>query len=144
MARLPSLALLAVILALLGAGSGRAEALLIIANSDVPMGASLSQREIAAIFLLRTTLWNDGSKIVPVNREAGSVPREEFTRKVLGQDNASLAAYWNEMHFNGRLPPVVQESDAAMLAFIQHVAGAIGYIDAQTAPVGVRVVGHVD
>jgi ABC-type phosphate transport system substrate-binding protein len=131
-------------MALLGAHSGRAAGLLIIANPDAPVAGPLSQQEIASIFLLRTTLWPDGSRIVPVNREASSAIRAEFTQKVLGQDNASLTAYWNQMHFNGKLPPVVQESDAAMLAFVQHVAGAIGYVDAAAAPAGVKVIGHVD
>ena len=137
-------ALLILALTLLGAGSGRGEGLLVIANPEAPVTGSLSRQELAAIFLLRTTLWANGSRVVPVNREAGCTSREEFTSKVLGEDNASLAAYWNEMHFNGKLPPIVQESDAAMLAFVQNVPGAIGYIDPKTAPVGVKVVGHVD
>ena len=120
-----------------------AEALLVIANRSVQLAAPLSPEEIAAIYLLRLTAWPDGTHIVPVNREALSAARAAFAAKVLGGSNASLAAYWSEMHYKGRQPPVVQESEQSMLAFVQRVPGAIGYISAATAPAGVNVVARV-
>jgi ABC-type phosphate transport system substrate-binding protein len=120
-----------------------AEALLIIANPSVNVSTPLSISQIATIYLLRLTIWPDGSPIVPVNREAGSEMRGEFTATVLRQDSASLATYWNEMHFMGKLPPLVQESEQAMLAFIQKVPGSVGYISALTAPIGVKVLARV-
>jgi ABC-type phosphate transport system substrate-binding protein len=137
--------LLAVTLALglLSAAAARAEGILVIANPSVEVAAPLTPGQIAAIYLDRLTIWPDGSHIVPVNREATSWIRAEFTASVLHQDNASLAAYWNQMHFMGKLPPVVQESEQAMLAFIRAVPGSIGYISAATAPVGVKVLAHV-
>ena len=98
---------------------------------------------IAAIYLLRVTTWPDGSHIVPVNREATSTVRKAFTSRVLRQNNATLVAYWNEMHYLGKLPPVVQESQQAMLAFVRKVPGAVGYISASDPPAGVTVLGHV-
>lgn len=124
-------------------GPADAEGLLIIANRSVTVSAPVSAKRIAAIYLLRVTSWPDGTHIVPVNREATSIARAVFTARILHQDNRALATYWNEMHFRGKLPPVVQESEKAMLAFVQRVPGAVGYISATTAPVGVRVIGHV-
>jgi ABC-type phosphate transport system substrate-binding protein len=136
--------LLAVTVAgLLLSGSAAAEELLIIANPSVNVTAPPSLGEIAAIYLLRTTTWPDGSRIVPVNREAGSEARMKFTSWVLQEDNASLTIYWNEMHFMGKLPPVVQQSEQAMLAFIQSVPGSVGYISASTAPINVKVLARV-
>ena len=135
--------MLAILLALVPIGSAWAEDLLIIANPSVAVPPPLTMREIEAIYLLRITTWPDGSHIVPVNREASSEIRAKFTAEALKQDNASLAAYWNEMHFQGKLPPVVQESEPAVLAFVQRVPGAIGYISASTAAVGVKVLSHV-
>lgn len=128
---------------LLLAGSAKADDLLIIANPSVNVAAPLSRSQIAAIYLLRMTAWPDGSHIVPINREATSEARERFTAAILQEDNTALAAYWNEMHFLGKEPPVVQESERAMLAFVQNVPGAIGYISASTVPANVRVVAHV-
>jgi ABC-type phosphate transport system substrate-binding protein len=126
------------------AGAASAEGLLIIANPSVGIASSLSLNQIAAIYLLRVTTWPDGTPIVPVNREAGSEIRTEFTSAVLRQDDASLATYWNQMHFMGKLPPLVQESEQAMLAFIRKVPGSIGYISATDRfPTGVEVLAHV-
>lgn len=120
--------------AVLLCGSARAEDILIIANASVNMTMPLDTGRIAAIYLLRVTTWPDGSRIVPVNREAGSDLRTQFTANVLMQDNAGLAAYWNEMHFMGKMPPVVQQSERAMLAFVRRVPGAIGYVSAGAMP----------
>jgi ABC-type phosphate transport system substrate-binding protein len=120
----------------------KAEELLIIANPSVTITAPLNLGEIAAFYLLRTTTWPDGSRIIPVNREATSGARMKFTSSVLQEDNASLTTYWNQMHFMGKMPPVVQQSEQAMLAFIQRVPGSVGYITASTAPVDVKVLAH--
>ena len=128
---------------LLVAGSARAEGLLIVANPSVTVANPLNLGQIAAIYLLRLTVWPDGSHIVPVNREATSEVRRKFTAAVLPEQSGALAAYWNEMHFLGKEPPVVQESERAMLAFIQKVPGAVGYITASTAPLNVKVIAYV-
>jgi ABC-type phosphate transport system substrate-binding protein len=119
------------------------EDLLIIANPSVEVPAQLTFRQIAAIYLLRTTTWPDGSRIIPVNREADSTLRRKFSSTVVGLDSGSLASYWSEMHFQGKMPPVLQESEPAMLAFVQRVPGAVGYISAATAPLGVKVLSRV-
>jgi ABC-type phosphate transport system substrate-binding protein len=120
-----------------------ADEILVIANASVQISTPMTLRQIAAIYLLRMTSWPDGGQIVPVNRELASDIRARFAGMVLKQDNASLAAYWNEMHFQGKLPPLVQESEAAMLAFVQRVPGAVGYISATTIPSDVKVIARV-
>src|SRR5579863_6333207 len=99
----------AVLIALLLHKPARADEILIIANPSVDSSTAITLNQIALIYLLRTTAWPDGSHVVPVNREATSEIRAKFTASVLREDNASLAAYWNEMHFKGKEPPVVQE-----------------------------------
>ena len=137
------LLLAAMLIELLPGRSAAAEELLIIANPSIAPAAPLSLRQVAAIYLLRTTFWRDGTHIVPVNREATSEIRARFVSAVLREDNETLGAYWNEMHFQGKEPPVVQESDAAMLAFVRKVPGAIGYVSASTPAVGVSILCHV-
>ena len=117
--------------------------LLVIANPSVNLNKPLDPERLAAIYLLRITTWPDGSRIIPVNREAGSEARAKFTEGVLKEDNSSLAAYWNEMHFMGKMPPVVQQSEQAMLAFVRSVPGAVGYISATTVPVDVKVLARI-
>lgn len=88
---------LAILIEILPVQSAVAEGLLIIANPSVQLTAPLSLKQVAAIYLLRTTVWPDGRHIVPVNREAASEIRTKFTATVLKQDNSSLVTYWNEM-----------------------------------------------
>ena len=116
--------------------------LLVIANPAASDVGPLSADAVAAIYLLRMTTWPNGTRIIPVNRELGSAIRADFTALILKQDMAGLSVYWNEMHFKGKVPPLIQPSEAAMLAFVQRVPGAIGYIDAATAPAGVEVLGR--
>lgn len=137
--------LIALLVCLLAAGplhAARASDLLVIANPAAGDVGPLSANAVAAMYLLRVTAWPNGTHVVPVNRELGSPMRTDFTAIVLKQDLTTLAAYWNEMHFKGKVPPLIQPSEAAMLAFVQKVPGAVGYIDAATAPVGVKVIGR--
>ncbi|MEA1672909.1 hypothetical protein [Nitrospirillum sp. BR 11163] len=120
--------LLAALIGLFLSDIARGEDILVVANPSVSLGRPLNAGDIAAIYLLRITLWPDGSAIIPVNREISSDVRARFTVGVLHQDNASLIVYWNEMHFKGKSPPVVQESEQALLTFIRKVPGSVGYI----------------
>jgi ABC-type phosphate transport system substrate-binding protein len=128
--------------AISGASLAQADELLVIANQSVPV-AALSTDELASIYLLKMTSWPSGPSIVPVNREASSHVRNTFTELVLRQPLNALNAYWNQMHFKGKVPPLIQESDQAVLAFVQKVPGAIGYISAGTVAQNVKILAHV-
>ncbi|NVJ69965.1 MAG: hypothetical protein HWE08_06405 [Alphaproteobacteria bacterium] len=126
----------------IGAPAHAEERLLIIANPAVPV-AEMDVNELNRIFMLKRQVWPDGSPVVPVNREASSEERKRFSEKVLGRSMRSLAKYWNQMQFKGFMPPVVQESDEAVTAFVRHVEGAIGYVVAEHPPEGVQVLGEI-
>lgn len=119
-----------------------AEELFVIAHPSVGV-TNLSTDEIAAIYLLKTTSWQGGGNIVPVNREAASNTRTAFSDAVLRHPPSALNAYWNQMHFKGKVPPLVQESDQAVLAFVQKVPGSIGYISTSVSPQNVKVLAKV-
>jgi ABC-type phosphate transport system substrate-binding protein len=125
-------------MALVWSAPAVADGLLVISHAGVAE-SSLSVGELAAIYLLKVTSWPDGGSIVPVNREASSGVRGMFSDAVLRQSPAALHAYWNQMHFKGKVFPTVQESDQAVLAFVQKVPGAIGYISASVYPKNVKV-----
>jgi len=114
----------------------------IVAHPSVPADV-LKSSEVQRIFLLKTTVWKNGTPIVPVNREAASQERLRFSSVVLGVSIRSLSNYWNRMHFKGFMPPVVQESNAAMIAFVRNVPGAIGYITTDNIPEGVILLAKI-
>ena len=136
-------AIIALLLALLLPCSLRAEGLLIVANAQVPVN-SITPGELASIYLIRKNTWADGLPVVPVNRDAASNLRERFSEKVLEHSPRELTDYWNRIRFEGRIPPLVQMSDQAVIGFVRNVPGAIGYVGAdQTPPVGVKVLARI-
>jgi len=131
------------LIALLVGRPAWAGGLYIIANPNMKVSGEVSSRELAAIYLLRLVTWPDGTHLVPVNRELGSEIRKKFTEEVLGVDTRALATYWNQMHFQGKQPPLIQESQRAMIAFVKSVPGAIGYVSSNNPPAGVKVLRYV-
>ena len=114
----------------------------VIANPHVPV-TSLTQDELSDIYLLITNTWDNGSKIIPVNRETGSNARSVFSARVLRQQPSSLGAYWDKLRYKGLTPPLVQESDHAVLAFVQKVPGAIGYVSASMDLKNVKILAEI-
>ena len=130
--------LLLIILVFLSAMPAKAGGLVVIASPQVPVD-TISVSDMAAIYTLKKTSWGNNIPMVPVNREANSPVREKFSEAVFNLSPQELAEYWNQLRFKGKLPPLVQTSDQAVLGFVRSVPGAIGYIDASQATTGVKV-----
>lgn len=110
---------------------------IIVANPSLAID-SINENELSRIYLLRQTFWSDGSPIIALNHAVNNPTRELFTTQVLKQTPSALASHWQQMHFKGKTPPLVQESDQAVLVFVEKVQGAIGYISSDT-PIGNHV-----
>src|SRR5262245_23881671 len=89
---------------------------------------TLGAEDVARIFLKRQRFWDDGSAIVPLNREAGNELRETFSRRVFGIPSSALSTYWNEQYFLGTFPPATLSSSEAVRRFVAAEPNAIGYI----------------
>lgn len=120
------------------ASTAQAKTIYVVANSAIPI-SGLSQEELENIYLLREPFWPDGNPIVPINREASSDLRAFFSEIVLKQSPRSLSNYWNQMHFRGKSPPIVQASDESVVAFVRKVPGAIGYVENPMGLDGVKI-----
>jgi len=126
------------ILCALWASIVQAEGLFVIVSTLVP-DSSISTAQLANIYSLKKNAWSDDASIVPINREASSQERDKFTEAVFHLSTRELAEYLDRLRFQGKLPPVVQTSDQAVIAFVRNVPGAIGYINAEHVPEGVKV-----
>jgi ABC-type phosphate transport system substrate-binding protein len=131
-------ALLLLILGITWTALAQARGLLIIASPQVPDN-TISIEQLASIYTLKKTFWSNSVQVVPVNREASSRERELFTASVFDISPQELGEYWNRMSFQGKLPPLIQTSDQAVLGFVRSVPGAIGYINADQQPAGVKI-----
>lgn len=107
--------------------------------SPLVSDTAISIKQLADIYSLKKTFWADASPVVPVNREVSSVERTKFSEAVFNLPPQELAEYWNRLTFQGKLPPLIQTSDQAVLGFVRSVPGAIGYINLEQAPTGVKV-----
>lgn len=130
--------ILILIFGVLWTTAGQAGGLLVISSTQVP-DTTISIKQLADIYLLKRTLWSDKTQVVPINREASSAEREKFSEAVFNLTPQELAEYWNRLRFQGKLPPLVQTSDQAVLGFVRNVPGAIGYINANQVPTEVKV-----
>lgn len=139
-----ALALVAASLAPLLAAAEPASANRLAVIVNVNRDATIDLDDLTQIYLKRRRFWTGGEPILPINREAGSPVREEFTARVLRVDATQLALYWNREYFDGVLPPATLASDEAILRFVARDRRAIGYVDASAVDGSVRVVLYID
>ena len=116
----------------------RAEELLVIASPQVPE-AAISTKQLIDIYSSKRSHWENDIKVVPVNRESTSMERQKFSEDVFNLSPQALGEYWNRQKFQGKRPPVVQNSDQAVVNFVRNIPGSIGYINARQSPTGVKV-----
>ncbi len=90
---------------------------------------SISKSELADLFLKKTTRWQNGRSVTPIDQSDRNSIREEFSGSVLGKDVSSVKSYWQRMIFSGRAtPPAELATDAEVIDFVRSNAEAIGYI----------------
>jgi ABC-type phosphate transport system substrate-binding protein len=117
----------------------RADGYKVVVNAANP-AKKLSKAQVSAYFLKRSTAWDAGGTVQPVDLPDGPV-REKFCAEVLGKSAAAVKAYWTRLTFAGRdTPPAAKASDDEVLAFVRGNPGAIGYVSDAAGTSGVAVV----
>lgn len=112
----------------------------VIVNDSVPV-TSLTKKAVSDLFLKKTTKWEGGSPVFPVDQLESTVVRQGFSKSVHGKAVAAIKSHWNQQIFSGReVPPVEKRSDAEVVSFVRSTPGAIGYVAEGAATSGVRVV----
>ncbi len=130
-----------VALALLAEASfGAAPAYRIVVNAKNPV-SSLSRAKVAAYFLKKSTSWEGGGSVQPVDQAEDSPVREAFSREVLRKSIAAVKSYWQQRIFSGRdTPPPEKASDEEVISFVRSNERSIGYVSASAEPAGVKVI----
>ena len=112
----------------------------VIVNKSNPI-ASLPLTELQRIFRKQTRMWRHGESMVPVDWDATSEVRQEFTRLVMGRSVREMADFWIQQSITqGLAPPSTQKSTRAILRFVASVAGAISYVPHGEADESVKVI----
>lgn len=104
--------------------------------------ASMTARDVSRLFQKKTTRWDNGQMVIPVDLPERSPVRAAFSRSVHGKSVSALKAYWQRQIFSGRgVPPVEKVSNAEVLQYVAANASAVGYVSANaTVGRGVKVI----
>jgi ABC-type phosphate transport system substrate-binding protein len=90
---------------------------------------SVPRRFLADAFLKKTTRWDNGETIRPVDQPPDSSVRRRFSDEVLKRSVAAVRNYWQQIIFAGRgVPPPELDSDEEVVKYVTDHAGAVGYV----------------
>jgi ABC-type phosphate transport system substrate-binding protein len=110
---------------------------IVIANPNVK-ASEVSKNDLKDVFTGASTSLG-GSSVVPILLKAGTA-NEEFLQAYIGKNDAAYRAGWRNLVFSGQATmPKTLDGDAAVVEFVAHNAGTIGYIGKATPHDGVKV-----
>src|SRR4051794_17382453 len=105
------LAVAVVLVSNLTAASGPTSPFLVIVNEKNPV-RSLTRAQVASLMLKKTTNWEHGGRVQPVDQSEDSAARKAFSDAVLKKSPAAVRSYWQQAIFSGRdIPPPEKGSD---------------------------------
>lgn len=116
----------------------------VIVNPKSPL-ASMTQEQVAAIFLGKTSQLPSGVTARPADLPESSSVRDQFYSKAAGKSSAQVKATWARLTFSGKATPPREMATATDVK--KHVASnvdAIGYIEQSAVDGSVKVVLVVD
>lgn len=112
---------------------------LIVVNGTNPITA-VGRKFLAEAFLKKTTRWESGELIRPVDQESDSTVRRHFTEQVLKRSVTAVRSYWQQVIFAGRdVPPPELPGDREVLEYVKRHPGAVGYVSAAADTAGAKV-----
>ena len=131
------LAVLIVFGSLLLAAKAQAQAV-VIANPSVK-SADVSKSDLRDVFTGAASSLKDGSHVTPVLLKSGGA-NDEFLSAYVGKNDTAFRAGWRSLVFSGQASmPKSLDSESAVVEFVAHNPGAIGYIGKGTPHEGVKV-----
>jgi ABC-type phosphate transport system substrate-binding protein len=110
---------------------------IVIANPSVKT-SEVSKNDLKDVFTGASTSIAGGN-VVPILLKAGTA-HEEFLQAYIGKNDTAYRAGWRSLVFSGQATmPKSLDGDAAVVEFVAHNSGAIGYIGKASAHEGVKV-----
>ena len=123
----------------LGLCAGMASAqVLVIANPGVK-AADISRSDLREVFSGSATSLKSDGHVAPVLLKGGAA-HEEFLTAYVGKNDGAFRATWRSLVFSGQATmPKSLDSDAAVVEYVAHTPGAIGYISKASPHDGVKI-----
>jgi ABC-type phosphate transport system substrate-binding protein len=91
--------------------------------------SSTTREFVAEAFFKRTTRWQGGETIHPVDLRPEAIARRAFSSEVLQRSVTAVRSFWQQRIFSGRdLPPPEFDTDEAVIKYVVNTPGSIGYV----------------
>ena len=117
----------------------RAAAQVVVIVNPGVKASEVSSADLRDVFTGVSSSFREGSHVTPVLLKAGPV-NEDFLKLYVGKSDAALRAGWLSLLFSGQgAVPRTIGSEAAMIEYVAHTPGAIGYVGKATPHEGVKV-----
>ncbi|HEY1901907.1 MAG TPA: hypothetical protein VGG56_05730 [Terracidiphilus sp.] len=111
---------------------------IVIANPSVK-SADVSKGDLRDVFTGAASNLKDGSHVTPVLLKSGGT-HDEFLTEYVGKNDTAFRASWRSLVFSGQASmPKSLDSESAVVEYVAHTVGAIGYISKATPHEGVKV-----
>jgi ABC-type phosphate transport system substrate-binding protein len=111
---------------------------MVIANPSVK-SADVSKSDLRDVFTGASSSLKDGSHVTPVLLKQGGA-HDDFLAAYIGKNDTAFRASWRSLVFSGQATmPKSLDSEAAVVEYVAHNPGAIGYIGKATPHEGVKV-----
>ena len=112
----------------------------VIVNQDNPV-SQLTKDKVSKLLLKKTTKWENGDKVEPIDLKTDSNIRKSLSKTVHGKSVSAIKAYWQKKIFSGKgIPPAEKKNDADVISYVKAKSGGIGYVSLNTNTNGVKVV----
>ena len=111
---------------------------IVIANPSVK-SVDISKSDLRDVFTGAATSLKDGSNVTPILLKPGCT-HDEFLNAYVGKNDTAFRAGWRSLVFSGQATmPKSLDSEAALVEYVAHNSGTIGYISKTTPHEGVKV-----
>jgi ABC-type phosphate transport system substrate-binding protein len=111
----------------------------VIVNAKNPV-TQVDRRFLADAFLKKVSQWKHGEMLRPVDQDPEAAPRRRFSDEVLRRSVGAVKSYWQQAVFSGKdVPPPELDGDQAVLRYVAHHPGAVGYVSPGADVSGVKV-----
>jgi hypothetical protein len=112
---------------------------IVIANPSLKT-TDVSKADIRDVFSGNSSSFKDGGHVTPILLKGGAA-NDEFLSAYIGKADAAFRATWRSLVFSGQATmPRSMDSEAAVVDYVAHTLGAVGYISKATPHEGVKVV----
>ncbi len=136
------LAMLALMLLMARVDAAQAD-LVVIVNKASSVN-EVSNTELSRLYLGKTSMVSNGTKLIPVDQSENSDTKTEFYQLLTNKTPLQVNAYWSRMIFTGQgRPPESYRTVEEIVSRVSQDPRLIAYVDAAQVVDGVKVVGKL-